>query len=237
MDKLVCEKRVYTDKPYTHFHDFSQLVLPLEGSVTITTSNDEYKVNRDSVFFLPPQCSHSYYSNSKNECMIADIPHGYNNLFSLEDSEVQFQQANEKWNRIKYLLLEEYRDKNLNGLTYLVNYIIDLLTDTRTPRSIKFIHKNLDKPLYIKDLAAMESYNENYYIDWFTKQTGKTPNTYIKELRLNMAKEYLIDTDMSLLNIAQLVGYEYQSSLTRLFKQYEGQTPNAFRRHMRNCKK
>lgn len=38
-----------------------------------------------------------------------------------------------------------------------------------------------------------------------------------------------MDANLSILEIAQLVGYDHQSSLTRVFKKYEGVTPKTFR--------
>ena len=47
-----------------------------------------------------------------------------------------------------------------------------------------------------------------------------TPNVYIQKLRLEKAKEYLIDTDLSILMISQLVGYEQQLSPRAYRKKY-----------------
>jgi YesN/AraC family two-component response regulator len=48
-------------------------------------------------------------------------------------------------------------------------------------------------------------------------------------VRIEKAKELLGKTRLSLLEIAQLVGYSHQSSLTRLFKKVEGLNPLQYR--------
>ena len=64
-----------------------------------------------------------------------------------------------------------------------------------------------------------------------------TPNVYIQKLRLEKAKEYLIDTDLSILMISQLVGYEQQSSLARLFIKHQELSPSAYRKKYREMAK
>lgn len=58
--------------------------------------------------------------------------------------------------------------------------------------------------------------------------------TYIQKLRLQEAKQLLRETNYSMLAIAQQVGYEHQASLTRIFKQFEGMTPYAYRNYSIN---
>ena len=43
------------------------------------------------------------------------------------------------------------------------------------------------------------------------------------------AKELLIASNMSILDICEATGYEEQSYFTRIFKRYQGMSPNAFR--------
>lgn len=52
-------------------------------------------------------------------------------------------------------------------------------------------------------------------------------------LRLDRAKTLLRETNLSILQIAQQVGYDHHTSLTRLFKQLEQTTPQAYRQRTR----
>lgn len=56
---------------------------------------------------------------------------------------------------------------------------------------------------------------------------------YIQSLRIDRAKQLLLNTDFSILQIAQLVGYSHNSALTRVFKSFEDITPAQFRRNLR----
>ena len=59
---------------------------------------------------------------------------------------------------------------------------------------------------------------------------GTTIHQYLKECRINAAKRLLHETDQSVLEIANAVGYENGSKFTSAFKEATGMTPSAFRK-------
>ena len=59
---------------------------------------------------------------------------------------------------------------------------------------------------------------------------GVTIHQFIKECRLNEAKRLLHETDESILQIANAVGYENGSKFTSTFKDFVGMTPSDYRR-------
>lgn len=233
-NNLLCETRIYTEKTCTHNHSYSQLILPLKGSLSIKTDKYELSLDENHLFFLPPKCYHSYYSSGLNKVLVLDIPRKVS-LALLDDTFncAIHQIMDDRWKAIRYLLYEEVENPNKGGLNSLVNYACSFLGKEVSPISIQYIHDNYHRQISIDQLAAIENFNISYYIEWFNKKTGMTPNVYIQKLRLEKAKEYLIETDLSLLMIAQIIGYEQQSSLTRLFIKYEALSPSAYRKRYR----
>ena len=61
-----------------------------------------------------------------------------------------------------------------------------------------------------------------------------TVTEYIKNLRIKKAKELILETDLSMLQISEMVGYEHNSSFTRVFKEIEGVSPVQFKRKSKN---
>ena len=61
------------------------------------------------------------------------------------------------------------------------------------------------------------------------KHTGKSPNEYIIELRLQFAKNLLDNTNMSIKQISERVGYSDQYFFSRIFKKYLGISPQSYR--------
>ena len=59
---------------------------------------------------------------------------------------------------------------------------------------------------------------------------GTTIHQYLKECRINAAKHLLQESDQSILEIANAVGYENGSKFTSAFKEATGVTPSAYRK-------
>ena len=59
---------------------------------------------------------------------------------------------------------------------------------------------------------------------------GTTIHQYLKECRINAAKHLLQESDRSVLEIANAVGYENGSKFTSAFKEATGVTPSAYRK-------
>lgn len=59
---------------------------------------------------------------------------------------------------------------------------------------------------------------------------GTTIHQYLKECRINAAKRLLQESDQSILEIANAVGYENGSKFTSAFKEATGVTPSAYRK-------
>lgn len=69
----------------------------------------------------------------------------------------------------------------------------------------------------------------NYFGDMLKKETGKTPQEYIQEKVVELAKERMADSRETVSRIAYSLGFQYPQHLCRLFKKRVGCTPNEFR--------
>ena len=63
----------------------------------------------------------------------------------------------------------------------------------------------------------------------FKKETGKTPQEYIQEKIIGLAKEMVAGTDETVSHIAYSLGFQYPQHFCRLFKRRVGCTPNEYR--------
>ena len=69
----------------------------------------------------------------------------------------------------------------------------------------------------------------NYFGDLIRKETGKSPKEYIQTKSINIAKEMLWQSKMSISEIGYALGYQYPQNYTRAFKTATGLTPNEYR--------
>ena len=64
----------------------------------------------------------------------------------------------------------------------------------------------------------------------FKKETGKNFLEYVTELRIQKAKNYLIQTDYDIAEIAASVGYGDLKYFSKLFRKNTGLSPSEFRK-------
>lgn len=227
--KLLCETRSYGQTANTHDHDYSQLILPLAGQMTIKTSNYDLKLDKRHLFYLPKDCSHTFYADSKNRFLVVDIPDEVQRLVTQNMTTDKYLELDQRWQAMRYLIGQEAKRNNPKAMLDLMRNVFSYLSED-LPKSIGYIHDHFTENIRLKELAAMENYHTSHYVLWFKKHMGMTPNHYIQELRLKKAVDYLQVTNYKLSLIAQLVGYEHQSSLNRLFSKFGYMPPANYRK-------
>lgn len=234
MKNVICERRIYENHFNTHSHEYGQLILPVKGELYIETECRKLKVDDNKAFFLPPDCQHVFKANDSNEFLTLDVNNQVLNIEHMKKFEGGKEIAfDDKWKAIRYLLMDESsRNNSSSAINDLFNYCYHLITENVICESIEYINEHFYENIDLKTLADIEHYNASYYSEWFKNNTGVTVTEYIKNLRIKKAKEFLADTDMSILEIAQRVGYEHNSSFTRIFKESEKISPAEFRRRI-----
>ena len=58
---------------------------------------------------------------------------------------------------------------------------------------------------------------------------GGTFRDLVKQVRIDLSHEYLLDDCLSILEISALVGFNGSSSFSHAFRNWTGMTPTAFR--------
>lgn len=81
----------------------------------------------------------------------------------------------------------------------------------------------------VKYFADKICLSPNYFGDMVKKETGKTPQEHIQEKVIELAKEYMVETEETISEIAYALGFQYPQHLSRLFKKRVGCTPNEYR--------
>ena len=79
---------------------------------------------------------------------------------------------------------------------------------------------------YFSDIAHLSS---NYFGDLIKHYTGRSPQEHIHQLIIQIAKNKLRTTSLSISEIAFSLGFEYASYFATFFKKETGITPTVFR--------
>lgn len=92
------------------------------------------------------------------------------------------------------------------------------------------LQKTFREPWSLAELASIFKTNPSYLSRVFHERTGYTLPAYINALRIRECKHLLVNTEISVLDIALRSGFENLSLFNRSFKQAFGMTPRSFRK-------
>lgn len=95
---------------------------------------------------------------------------------------------------------------------------------------LEYLEKHWDEKITVEKAAKFVSLNPYHFCKTFKKITGRTFIDYVNASRINEAERLLRETDLSVTEIAGLIGCDNPNYFTKLFKQYKGLTPSSMRR-------
>lgn len=96
-------------------------------------------------------------------------------------------------------------------------------------QAVGYIEENLDHKLGLDQVAEALYYSKFYLHRTFRKTAGLTLHAYIQRRKLTEAAKLLVFSEMPILDIALLCGYESQQAFTEIFKAIYKRTPAKFR--------
>ncbi|WP_077325179.1 helix-turn-helix domain-containing protein [Virgibacillus siamensis] len=94
---------------------------------------------------------------------------------------------------------------------------------------ISFIHQNLYEPISLSGLAREAAYSPYHFTRIFKERTGLTPQYYVASVRLQKAKDLLINTNLSVRDIGMEIGQQSLGTFTTRFTKRVGLSPSQFR--------
>ena len=134
----------------------------------------------------------------------------------------------------------------VNHIELLLNYCMrfyekQFITRGKTNRDVLTRFENLLDEYFESTLAEQDGLptvkyfadklclSSNYFGDMFKKETGKSPQEYIQEKVIELAKERISGTADTVSQIAYSLGFQYPQHFRRLFKKRVGYTPSEYR--------
>ncbi len=93
-----------------------------------------------------------------------------------------------------------------------------------------YIDHNYQANIRLETIAPLFGYNSAYLGKIFTGFVGETFNSYLDHMRIERAKELLLENQLKVYEIAAQVGYRNVDYFHKKFQKYVGKSPNEFRR-------
>ena len=99
--------------------------------------------------------------------------------------------------------------------------------------AILYIQRHIYEPLSLRQLANHVSYSPYHFTRIFKARTGLSPLYYVSSMRLQKAKDLLLNTDLTVRDIGLEIGQQSLGTFTTRFTEKVGITPSQFRKsHM-----
>ena len=90
----------------------------------------------------------------------------------------------------------------------------------------------------MQDLCEIALVSPQQLIRYFKKFTGKTPNEYVTDYKVNVAKDYIMrSNELSIKTIAYELGYDDQCYFSRVFSKITGESPTEYYLRIKNFNK
>ncbi len=102
--------------------------------------------------------------------------------------------------------------------------------DKLVSQALNFIHHNAKRLIQVDDVVKDLSVSRRNLHDKFMKTLGRSVYDEIKRVRIDLISQMLIETDLSISDIALSLGYDNTNHIARYFKEKIGISPLEYRK-------
>lgn len=149
---------------------------------------------------------------------------------------------------LEYMYLEHINEvDDINELSEWLAKVLDRFTESAFSiknvrnkdiiyKAMNYIRENYDRDISLDEVASEVGLNPSYFSKLFKEEMNITYTDYLNRVRIESGKR-LLNKDLSLVNIAQTVGFNDQSYFSKVFKKIEGVSPGKWRNGIRKHQK
>jgi len=133
------------------------------------------------------------------------------------------------------VISEEKLYAAIDMMNIVANYIINsemirISSLSNIDKIIEYINNHYNQPINLYDLSKMVYLSPSYLSYLFKKQMGMGFKEYLNGVRIKKAKQLILESNLSLSEIAKMVGMEDPNYFSRLFKKYFLVSPQKLRK-------
>jgi AraC-like DNA-binding protein/ligand-binding sensor protein len=130
--------------------------------------------------------------------------------------------------------------KSIEELTDILHSIVERLTGLISSfrgiphaaalrKAERYIMENFTRKISLKEIAGVAGLSAPYFSTIFKEEMGENLSKYLNRLRVDRASHLLLETNLSLSEIAGACCFEDQSWFSKIFKAYTGLSPGKYR--------
>ena len=239
---------------FPHSHRFTEIFFIKEGTGHMQIENKNVPVCSDSLVVIGAQVTHTEFSDALNPLDYYVL--GVEGLKLNIDTEPEYihvpasanspfiRQCFENILREMHNRQDGYAEICQHYLAILILYfcrkdhvsyeVIDTQNSSQECHKVKhYIDHNYQAKISLDSLAENCSLSKYYLSHRFSKLYGKSPIAYLNEVRLNAAVDLLLNTNHSIEEISNSIGFSSTSYFSQSFQKKFHESPQQFRKSHR----
>lgn len=223
----------------------------LSGMGEIDIARKIYPLPPGTAFFVDIPSRHRYYFPEKGEgwefiflTIYGDeakrcfefVKNKIGQVFSLKEQSPPVQHLFYLLEKSMAAELKNAYDTSAHAYTFIMK-LMDHILHPKTgewpeaiSRTVSFIQEHYREPLILEDLIEVARLSKFHFIRQFQQCTNVTPMKFVTKVRIEKAMKLLKETDLTLEEIAGLVGYANGNYFSKVFRSVVGVSPGKYRR-------
>ena len=251
------EKHPFYQMPL-HWHRPCEIVRVISGELTVYMNEDDVTVVPNEIVFVNQEIIHGYYPKDcvyevidfdadeilRRTSLCKNILHTFTNnqISILPFHPTKTPDLYKITNRLFSLASLQSSEQDLIllsvlfellGTIYVNHHFIDNLKSSTNAKMFKplldYIEKSYMNPITLQEMAQVSGMAINRFASSFREFFHQTPIEYLNSYRMERACILLINTALSITEIAYQCGFNDSSYFVKVFKRYKGVTPKKYR--------
>ncbi|MGO5051699.1 helix-turn-helix domain-containing protein [Lachnospiraceae bacterium LCP25S3_G4] len=225
------------------------LLYCVEGEGRIKVGDKEYILHEQEAFCIPSNERHNYYASEENpwsifwvhfkgdntkhyplgkkEIIQINSTHANNRIITLFD--VLFRVLERNYTLGNYIYIAQVLGLILAEIYYREKVDEVSKQNKHVTAIVRYMYKNLERNLKLEDIEKELNLSKSYINATFKKYANRAPIDFFINLKMQEACKLLKSTDLYILEISQVLGYDDQYYFSRIFKKVIGVSPKEYR--------
>ena len=229
-----------------HVHNSYEFITVLEGELECTVYQNSFNLKPGKAMLVLPNHVHGYKTENYSRSFLCVFSSDYvtefyneikngswgggNGVYALFDYTDQGEMSllnNKKTNR--FLLSAVLYGICGRAYDNMAKHVDTGKDGELAIKLLYYIQQNYDKVINLKRISAEMGYNYTYPSNMFNKIFGCGFSKFVNRFKANNAAELLRTTNMSMVQISNVCGFESIRSFNEQFKLCYGVTPSDYR--------
>lgn len=233
-----------------------ELVFIKGGKGNITVENKRYQFKEDMLLYICPDVPHSIEIDIYQPSCFFSVHFSYANVYFNDGkwdvkNELEILPLNPAQELKDYYNIEDIFKKlvdswnaKLPGYEFITRTLLQQLliavyqynrkqnqsysSSLKVEKVIQYMHQNINTRVTVTELSELVQLSASYLSRTFKETTGYSIIEYFNKIKIDKAKEQLIEGGKKVKEVARELGFIDEFYFSRIFKKLEGISPAEF---------